>query len=217
MSITILIIIVTVLVSYLAFSNPKTFEQLKHYPYQIQRDGSYYRILTGGLLHGDWMHLGINMYVFYLFGSYVEQVYTAEFGTGKGRLLYFLLYFVSLIVANFVTFLRHRQNPTFASVGASGAVSGVVFSFIVFNPWSMRGPSGGTGSGCILPGKRILSNAHVVGYETFIQVRKHGDAKRYQARVVSVSHAVDLALSTVDDPDIFEGVTPLELGDLPEA
>ncbi|MCB0657816.1 MAG: rhomboid family intramembrane serine protease [Saprospiraceae bacterium] len=137
MSITILIIIVTVLVSYLAFSNPKTFEQLKHYPYQIQRDGSYYRILTGGLLHGDWMHLGINMYVFYLFGSYVEQVYTAEFGTGKGRLLYFLLYFVSLIVANFVTFLRHRQNPTFASVGASGAVSGVVFSFIVFNPWSM--------------------------------------------------------------------------------
>lgn len=86
-----------------------------------------------------------------------------------------------------------------------------------FNPWSMRGPSGGTGSGCILPGKRILSNAHVVGYETFIQVRKHGDAKRYQARVVSVSHAADLALLTVDDPDFFEGVTPLELGDLPEA
>ena len=137
MSITLIIIVVTVLVSYLAFSNPVTFEKLKHYPYQIQRDQSYYRILTGGLLHGDWMHLGINMYVFYLFGTYVEQVYAAEFGVGKGRLLYFMLYFISLITATFVTFLRHRQNPTFASVGASGAVSGVVFSFIVFNPWSM--------------------------------------------------------------------------------
>lgn len=86
-----------------------------------------------------------------------------------------------------------------------------------FNPWSMRGPTGGTGSGCILPGKKILTNAHVVGYETFIQVRKHGDAKRYQARVVSVSHAADLALLTVDDPDFFDDVTPLELGELPDA
>lgn len=85
-----------------------------------------------------------------------------------------------------------------------------------FNPWSMRGPSGGTGSGFIIEGNRILSNGHVVGYETFIQVRRHGDAKRYQARVLSVDHTADLALLTVDDPAFFDGVTPIELGEMPD-
>jgi S1-C subfamily serine protease len=85
-----------------------------------------------------------------------------------------------------------------------------------YNPWAMLGSGQGTGSGAIIPGRRILSNAHVVGYETFIQVRRHGDARRYPARVVSVSHAADLAILTVDDPDFFEGITPLELGSLPE-
>lgn len=86
-----------------------------------------------------------------------------------------------------------------------------------YNPWSMLGNNSGTGSGCILSEKRILSNAHVVGYETFIQVRRHGDARRYQARVVNVSHAADLAILTVDDESFFDGITPLELGELPNA
>lgn len=86
-----------------------------------------------------------------------------------------------------------------------------------YNPWSMLSNSSGTGSGCIISGRRILSNAHVVGYQTFVQVRRHGDAKRYQARVLMVSHAADLAILTVDDPDFFDGITPLELGELPEA
>jgi len=86
-----------------------------------------------------------------------------------------------------------------------------------YNPWSMMSSVQGTGSGGIIAGRKILSNAHVVSYQTFVQVRKHGDARRYQARVLSVSHAADLAILTVDDPDFFSGVTPLELGDLPEA
>ncbi|HMO51624.1 MAG TPA: serine protease [Kiritimatiellia bacterium] len=86
-----------------------------------------------------------------------------------------------------------------------------------YNPWAMLSSTQGTGSGCIIAGRKILSNAHVVSYQTFVQVRKHGDARRYTARVVSVSHTADLAILTVDDPDFFEGVTPLELGELPEA
>lgn len=86
-----------------------------------------------------------------------------------------------------------------------------------YNPWSMLGSTSGTGSGCIISGNRILSNAHVVNYQTFVQVRRHGDARRYQARVLNVSHAADLAILTVDDPDFFEGIPPLELGELPEA
>lgn len=85
-----------------------------------------------------------------------------------------------------------------------------------YNPWTMLGAMQGTGSGCIIEGNKILSNAHVVGYQTFVQVRRHGDARRYQARVVSVSHEADLAILTVDDPDFFAGVTPIALGELPE-
>ena len=84
-----------------------------------------------------------------------------------------------------------------------------------YNPWSMRGPFQSSGSGAIIPGRRILTNAHVVRDQTFIQVRRYGDAKRYQARVVSVAHSEDLALLEVDDPAFFEGVEALELGELP--
>ncbi|HMP90542.1 MAG TPA: serine protease [Kiritimatiellia bacterium] len=86
-----------------------------------------------------------------------------------------------------------------------------------YNPWSMMSSTQGTGSGCIIAGRKILSNAHVVSYQTFVQVRRHGDARRYTARVVNVSHEADLAILTVDDPDFFEGITPLELGELPES
>ena len=85
------------------------------------------------------------------------------------------------------------------------------------NPWSMRGTFTSTGSGCIIKGKRILTNAHVVSDETFIQVRRYGQSRRIPAKVVSVSHAADLALLTVNDPDFFEGVQPPDLGVLPRA
>ncbi|MBU0679159.1 MAG: trypsin-like peptidase domain-containing protein [Verrucomicrobia bacterium] len=84
-----------------------------------------------------------------------------------------------------------------------------------YNPWSMQGPRGSTGSGCIIEGNKILSNAHVVSDQTFIQVRRHGEAKKYQARVIDVSHDADLAILTVDDPTFFTGVEPLEFGELP--
>lgn len=85
-----------------------------------------------------------------------------------------------------------------------------------YNPWSMRGPYTSTGSGCLIRGKRILTNAHVVRDQTFIQVRLFGEAQRYVARVVAVAHDADLALLTVDDPAFFEGTEPLEFGELPE-
>ncbi len=85
-----------------------------------------------------------------------------------------------------------------------------------YNPWSMRGTGGGTGSGAILKGRKILTNAHVVGNQTFIQVRRYGEAQRYTARVLNVSHEADLALLTVDDPGFFERGSTLELGHLPE-
>ncbi|MFH0879642.1 MAG: serine protease, partial [Lentisphaerota bacterium] len=72
-------------------------------------------------------------------------------------------------------------------------------------------------SGCIIKGKKILTNAHVVSDETFIQVRRYGDSKKFQARVIDVSHAADLALLSVDDPAFFDGVEPLDVGELPKS
>ncbi len=83
------------------------------------------------------------------------------------------------------------------------------------SPWSMRGTFSSTGSGCIIKGKKILTNAHVVSDQRFIQVRRYGDPRRYPARVLSVAHAADVALLTVDDPDFFGAAEPLEFGDLP--
>lgn len=85
-----------------------------------------------------------------------------------------------------------------------------------YNPWNMRGTQNSTGSGCIIDGRRILTNGHVVRDQTFVQVRRFGDSRRYQARVQFVSHQADLALLTVDDPAFFAGVSPLSLGELPE-
>jgi len=87
-----------------------------------------------------------------------------------------------------------------------------------YSPWSMRTPISVTGSGCVIKdkkGKKILTNAHVVSDQTFIQVRGYGDSKRFQAKVINVSHAADLALLTVNDPEFWKDVEPLEFDSLP--
>lgn len=86
-----------------------------------------------------------------------------------------------------------------------------------YNPWSMRGPAASTGSGCVVKGKRILTNAHVVSDRTYVQVRRNGEAKRHEAKVLWVSHEADLALLTVADESFFEGIEPLDLGELPDS
>ncbi len=84
-------------------------------------------------------------------------------------------------------------------------------------PWSTEAPMESSGSGCVVHGNMILTNAHVVTDATFLQVRKEGDPRKYQAFVVAVSHEADLALITVEDESFFRGITPLELGELPHA
>jgi membrane associated rhomboid family serine protease len=135
MSVNLIIVIITCAVSYFGFNNPDLFHKFKHYPYQEQRDKSYYRFLTAGFLHANWMHLLINMFVLYGFGGYVESYFTYEFGLMGGRLIYLLFYLTVIVLANTPTFLKKQGNPGFASIGASGAVSGVIFIYILLNPW----------------------------------------------------------------------------------
>lgn len=83
------------------------------------------------------------------------------------------------------------------------------------NPWQMSGQSNNTGSGSIIAGNRILTNAHVVSNHTFIQVKKAGEPDRYTARLEAVSHDSDLAILTVDDPAFFKNAVPIQIGELP--
>ncbi len=85
-----------------------------------------------------------------------------------------------------------------------------------FNPWRMSGPQNTGGSGCIIEGNRILTNAHVIADHTFIQVRRYGQAKRYKASVLNISHEADLALLTVDDETFFVDVGPVKFGEFVE-
>ncbi|MBU0650598.1 S1C family serine protease, partial [bacterium] len=87
-------------------------------------------------------------------------------------------------------------------------------SYDYFEPWQMIGQRTKTGSGCVIEGKRILTNAHVVADQTFIQVRKSGDANKYIAKVEMVAHECDLAILMVEDEKFFDGIVPLALGEL---
>ena len=86
-----------------------------------------------------------------------------------------------------------------------------------WKPWESGVVSSGYGSGCVIPGRRILTAAHVIARQTYLQVRRHGETRKHDARVLFVAHDVDLALLTVDDPAFFDGIEPLELASLPAA
>ncbi len=106
-------------------------------------------------------------------------------------------------------------------VFADGIRDAVVKVFVTKNsmdyyqPWQSEGSNAMSGSGAIISGNRILTNAHVVSDHTFIQVRKETNPKRYTAKVQAIGYDCDLAILSVDDPTFFEGITPLEFGELP--
>ena len=133
MSLTIILIIATVLVSILGFTNAKIQNDLIFSPVLIQENNQFYRFISYGFLHADIMHLIFNMYAFYLFGEATEYYFSEVFGE-NGAVFYLLLYFISLIVCVIPDFTKYRNNPNYRSLGASGAVSAVVFTYIMFNP-----------------------------------------------------------------------------------
>lgn len=137
MSITLIIIIVTGLISYQCFQDHGLKSKLAHYPVAEAGNGEYYRLFTGGLVHADWNHLLINMFVLYFFGESIEYQFSVLFGATLGKVHFVLLYVTAVIAANAVTFAKHKNNPSYSAVGASGAISAVLFVFMMINPWDL--------------------------------------------------------------------------------
>lgn len=132
-TITLAIVALTCVISFTAFSNEKVINDLIFYPPAISNNSQWYRFVSCGFIHADMMHLAFNMYSFYLFGDMVERAFEAIFG-GAGKLLYLILYIAALAICLVPTYLQHKDNYHYRSLGASGAVSAVIFVGIFLNP-----------------------------------------------------------------------------------
>ncbi|MBV9986690.1 MAG: rhomboid family intramembrane serine protease [Chitinophagaceae bacterium] len=133
MSVTIIILMLTCVISFTAFSNEKLTQDLIFYPPAVTNRNQWYRFITCGFIHADFMHLAFNMYTFYLFGGIVEPAFVEIFGS-SGKALYTICYIFALIVCLLPTYLQHRDNYHYRSLGASGAVSAIIFIGIVLYP-----------------------------------------------------------------------------------
>lgn len=132
-NITLLIILITCIVSLLAFNRRGMFEKMLFYPYKIYWNGEWPRFITSGFIHSDIMHLAVNMFVLYSFGGFLEKALPEPFPQ-SAALLYIILYAGGLVISDIPTYFRHRKNPEYRALGASGAVSSVVFASILINP-----------------------------------------------------------------------------------
>src|ERR1035437_4004373 len=140
-SITWIIIGITVAVSFIGFSKQEVVDKLIFYPPAVADNTEYYRFISCGFIHADLPHLIFNMYALYLFGEGmqkegVEFLFGDIFGN-NGKMLYLVMYVLALAVCLIPTFNKHKANYYYRSLGASGAVSAVVFAYILLDP--MRG------------------------------------------------------------------------------
>lgn len=134
LSLTLILCIITVLVSIGAFSNEKMMNDFVFYPPAVQR-GEWWRFFTHGFIHADYGHLIFNMIALWSFGEGLEKVFGFDCVFDNwGKVLYLVLYFSALFMASFPDYLKYKDSYHFRSLGASGAVSAVIFSMILFFP-----------------------------------------------------------------------------------
>jgi membrane associated rhomboid family serine protease len=124
---------------YAMLADLRLIDELSFRPTRIQREGEYYRFLTAGFVHGGGAHLAFNMITLYFFGPLLETGAGFRGFEGLGPGPFLVLYFGSELAAHGLTFLMHRGDPQYAAVGASGAISGVLFAFCLYAPLAMLG------------------------------------------------------------------------------
>ncbi len=130
---TVLLVIITSLVSIAAWKHPPLLHRLIMWPPVVRQRGQYDRLITHGFVHGDGWHLLFNMVTLFFFGRAIEEFYR-PYLAGMG----FALFYVSaIVVAILPSYLKHKNDIRYLSLGASGAVSAVLFAYILFAPWSL--------------------------------------------------------------------------------
>ena len=132
--ITVIIIAITCIVSILCFNGTLNGNKLIFNAYQVWHRKEWYRMLTSGIIHSGWGHLFFNMLTLYFFGRVVEQYFSAAFGGVLGTVLYVVLYVSALAISSLGDLVKYRNNWNYNALGASGAVSAVLFASILFAP-----------------------------------------------------------------------------------
>ncbi len=129
MSITIILIIITVACSFYAWNNESVYSGWMLNPYMISSKKQYYRFVTSGFIHADYMHLFFNMLSLYFFGDLLAAK--------MGIVEFVLLYLSAIIVSDLPTYLKNKNSQKYNSLGASGGVSAVIFGCILYQPVGM--------------------------------------------------------------------------------
>jgi membrane associated rhomboid family serine protease len=191
LSITIVIVAATCLVSWLAFNNRQLLDRLILWPPAVDRSRQYDRLVTHGFIHADLGHLLFNMITLFFFGRPVEQVFVERIGA----LGFVLFYLSAIVVAILPTYMKHRHDAQYRSLGASGAVSAVLFAFILMAPW--------TGIYIFfipIPIPAILYAVFYVGYSIWMDGRGT-DNVNHSAHLWGAGYGVMFAL--VREPALF--------------
>lgn len=136
--ITIIIIVITSLISIRAFKDNELMSRFIFHPPAVN-EGNWYRLFTYGAVHADYTHLIFNMFTLYFFGTEVERVFKLAFGQAQGSALFILLYISALLVSIVPTYYKNKNNASYYSLGASGAVSAIIFAYVLINPMSYMG------------------------------------------------------------------------------
>lgn len=179
---TLLLVAATVLVSWLAFNNRNLLERLLLWPPAIERKHQYDRLLTHGFVHADWQHLLFNMITLFFFGRAIESFFASYIGS----LGFVLFYLSAILIAILPTYMRHRHDPRYRSLGASGAVSAVLFAYILLAPWSLIFVF-------FLPVPAILYAVFYVGYSIWMD-RQGTDNVNHSAHLWGAGYGLLFAL-----------------------
>jgi membrane associated rhomboid family serine protease len=132
-SLNLILIGITAIISISAFNNDSLFQRMIFNPYVVKHRNEWYRVVTHAFIHANYSHLLVNMFVLYFFGRNMEMVLQNAYGF-MGELYFILLYFGGMIFATLPSFRKHINNPNYNAVGASGAVSAVLFAHILLMP-----------------------------------------------------------------------------------
>ncbi len=196
--ITFILIAINVVISFIGFSNENLINRFILWPYQMKRSNQFYRFVTSGFIHADWMHLIFNMFSFYFFGSAIE-VYFSQYGLG-GNLSYLVLYFLSLVVSDLPSYFKNQDDYNYRALGASGAVSAVIFACILFQPW-------GTILIYFIPMPFIVYAFAYVGYCVYMSKRNLGHVNHDAHLWGSLFGLVfTIALIAVLEPQLFKPI-----------
>lgn len=188
---TLILIAVTAVVSLLALNNRRIADRLILWPPAIAKKHQYDRLVTHGFIHADFMHLFFNMFTLFFFGRQIEGFMLRQTGSPW---VFPLFYLSALVVAILPTYLKHQKDPNYMGLGASGAVSAVLFAFILLAPWSKI-------LVFVIPMPAILFAVLYVAYSIWMD-RRGGDRVNHSAHLAGAAYG--LMFTLIMAPDVLQ-------------